>query len=191
MFLQMSINLLFISLKYRNSTLLNAVGISHIYVNVTTAVVFSGIAGALDTLASNAYGKQNYRLIGAYFDKCRFISIVFFVFIMAFHTFFSKTLLKFLKVDDSVMIMVIQYVQIYVLAQLLQVNFQMYSKLFVLIEKSYYNLYLSIGTMTIQAICCGIFVFVCELGIKGGSLSFLIAAIFDSVISTIIAHHLG
>lgn len=190
MFLQMSINLLFISLKYRNATLMNAVGISHIYVNVTTAVVFSGIAGALDTLASNAYGKKNFRLIGAYFDRCRFISIAFFMLILAFHTIFSKTLLGYLKVDDSVMGMVIRYVQIYVFAQLFQVNFQMYAKLFVLIEKSYYNLYLSVGAMGVHTICCSFFIFVCNFGIIGGAMSFLITAIFESTVATVIAHHL-
>ena len=38
--------------------MINAIDISSLYVNITTGVVISGITGALETLASNAYGEK-------------------------------------------------------------------------------------------------------------------------------------
>lgn len=189
-FLQLSINLFFISITYHDAILLNAVGISHIYANVTTSAVFFGISGALDTLASNAYGRKNFRLIGVYFDRCRYISICFFVFIVFFHFFFARNILNLLQVEDSVMNMMIPYIVIFVLAQLFQVPFNINSKLFVLIEKSYINLYLSIVALALHTLLCGFLIYICDLGIKGGSLAFVSTALFNSVSSTYVAHRL-
>lgn len=188
--LQLSINLFFISITYHEGIMLNAVGISHIYANITTSVIFFGISGALDTLASNAYGKKNFRLIGVYFDRCRYISICFFLFIVPFHLIFARSILKLLQVEDSVMDMMIPYILIFVFAQLFQVNFQINSKLFVLIEKSYINLYLSVFALIFHTVFCGFFVYILNLGIKGGSLTFVTTALFNTLASTYVAHRL-
>ena len=50
-----SINLFFISRTYKDSDMINAIGIANLYVNITTGVIINGISCALDTLASNAY----------------------------------------------------------------------------------------------------------------------------------------
>ena len=43
-----SINLFFISRTYKDPDMINAIGISSLYVNITTGVVISGITGALE-----------------------------------------------------------------------------------------------------------------------------------------------
>ena len=72
-----SINLYFISRTYKDPDMINAIGMANLYINVTTVIIIIGITGALDTLASNAYGAKNYKLMGIYFHRCRYIGILF------------------------------------------------------------------------------------------------------------------
>ena len=50
-----SINLFFISRTYKDPDMINAIGISNLYINFTTVIILIGIIGAFDTFASNAY----------------------------------------------------------------------------------------------------------------------------------------
>ena len=50
-----SINLYFISRAYKDPDMINAIGISNLYINFTTVIILIGIIGAFDTFASNAY----------------------------------------------------------------------------------------------------------------------------------------
>ena len=85
-----SINLFFISRTYKDPDMINAIGISNLYINVTTVIVIVGIIGALDTLASNAYGANNYKLMGIYFDRCRYIGGLFWGITALFHFFLQE-----------------------------------------------------------------------------------------------------
>ena len=103
--------------------MLNAVGISNLYVNITTGIILSGILGALDTLASNAYGAKNYKLLGIYFDRCRYIAGTFWICVSIFHYFFARNVLHVLKVEERVVELVLEYVSLYVFSYLFSINF--------------------------------------------------------------------
>ena len=137
------INIYFISKTYKDSDMINSIGISNLYINITTGVIINGITGALETLASNAYGAKNYKLMGIYFDRCRYISITFWVIMAIFHYFFARNILGFLKVEERVIELALEYICIEVFALLVDLNFYVNQKHLVLIEKPKINFYIS------------------------------------------------
>ena len=72
-----SINLYLISRTYKDTDIINAIDKANLYINDTTIIIIIIIIGELDTLASNAYRTQNYKLMRIYFDRCRYICIYF------------------------------------------------------------------------------------------------------------------
>ena len=88
------INLYFISKTYKDPDMINAIGISNLYVNISTEIIITAISGALETLASNAYGVKNYKLMGIYFDRCRYVSISYSRYRISFGVSFSPIYLN-------------------------------------------------------------------------------------------------
>ena len=181
-----SINLFFISRTYKDPDMINAIGISNLYINVTTVIVIVGIIGALDTLASNAYGANNYKLMGIYFDRCRYIGGLFWGITALFHFFFARNILVYFKVKEKVIELTLEYLSISVFSVLINLNFLINQKHFTLIDKSKMNFYISIFSLIIQTISGYLLVDILKLGVRGSALSYFFAASFNSLASTII-----
>ena len=186
-----TINLFFISRTYKDPDMINAIGIANLYVNITTEITLTGITGALETLASNAYGTKNYRLMGIYFDRCRYIGISFWVLISIFHFFFARTILGFLKVEERVIELTLEYISISIFSLLINLNFYINERHLILIDKAKINFYISIFSLIIQIITGYLFVVIFKLGVRGSALSFFFAAVFNSCSSTIILHRMN
>ena len=181
-----SINLFFISRTYKDPDMINAIGISNLYINVTTVIVIVGITGALDTIASNAYGAKNYKLMGIYFDRCRYIGSFFWGMTALFHFLFARNILGYFKVKEKVIELTLEYLSISVFSVLINLNFLINQKHFTLIDKSKMNFYISIFSLIIQTITGYLLVVIFKFGVRGSALSYFFAASFNSLISTII-----
>ena len=181
-----SINLFFISRTYKDSDMINAIGIANLYVNITTSVIINGITGALETLASNAYGAKNYKLMGIYFDRCRYISLSFWTIMAIFHFFFPRSILGFLKVDERVIELTLEYISISIISLLVNLNFLINQKHLVLIEKPKINFYISVFSLIIQIITGYLLVVIFKFGVRGSALSYFFSSLFNTVSSTII-----
>ena len=181
-----SINLFFISRTYKDPDMINAIGISNLYINVTTVIIIIGITGALDTLASNSYGAKNYKLMGIYFDRCRYIGSLFWGCIGLFHYFFARNILGLFKVKENVIELTLEYLSISVFSVLINLNFLINQKHFTLIDKSKMNFYISFFSLIIQIITGYLLVVIFKLGVRGSALSYFFAALFNSLTSTII-----
>ena len=186
MFSYGSINLFFISRTYKDSDMINAIGIANLYVNITTGVIINGITCALETLASNAYGAKNYKLMGIYFDRCRYIAMTFWSIMCIIHFFFARTILGYLKVEERVIELTIEYIVISIFSLLININFFINQKHLVLIEKPKINFYISLFSLIIQIITGYLLVVLFKFGVRGSALSYLISSIFNSISSTII-----
>ena len=181
-----SINLYFISRTYKDPDMINAIGMANLYINVTTVIIIIGITGALDTLASNAYGAKNYKLMGIYFDRCRYIGISFWGGIALFHYFFARSILVFFKVKENVIDLTLEFLSISVFSVLINLNFLINQKHFTLIDKSKFNFYISIFSLIIQTMAGYLLVVVFKFGVRGSALSYFFASCFNSTASTII-----
>jgi len=181
-----SINLYFISRTYKDPDMINAIGISNLYINFTTVIILIGITGALDTLASNAYRAQNYKLMGIYFDRCRYIGILFWGRIALFHYFFARSILGLCKIKEKVIELTLEYISIFVFSVLINLNFLINQKYFTLIDKSKMNFYISIFSLIVQIITGYLLIVVFKFGIRGSALSYFFAACFNFLASNII-----
>ena len=181
-----SITLFFISHKYKDAEMLNAIGISILYINISTLIIIYGIIGALDTLASNAYGARNYKLMGIYFDRCRVIGSFTWFIICIFHFLFARKIIHFLKVDEKVINLFMEYISIAVFNCLINIVFEINSKHLILIDKAYILLYISIASLILHLFSCLLLISILNLGIRGASLSIVINSIFNTIISTYI-----
>ena len=166
--------------------MINAIGIANLYLNLTTGIIIGGITGALETLAANAYGNKNYKLMGIYFDRCRYISISYWIIISIFHFFFARTILGFLKVEERVIELTLEYISISVVSYLVEINFLINEKHLILIDKPKINFYISIFSLMIQIITGYILVVLFRFGVRGSALSYFFASLFNCVSSTII-----
>ena len=181
-----SINIYFISKTYKDPEMINAIGISNLYVTITTEVIMTGITGALDTLASNAYGAKNYKLMGIYFDRCRYIGISFWLIMSFFHFFFARSILGYLKVDKRVVELALEYISISIFSLMIELNFSINQRLFTLMDKSKIIFYISFFSLIIQIIAGYLLVILFKFGVRGSALSFFVASLFNTVSSTII-----
>ena len=181
-----SINLFYISRTYKDPDMINAIGIANLYVNITTGVIISGITGALETLASNAYGAKNYKLMGIYFDRCRYIASLFWLIMTVFHFFFAKIILGYLKVEERVIDLTLDYISISIFSLFVNINFYINQKHLILIDKPKINFYITFFSLIIQIITGYLFVILFKFGVRGSALSYFCAAIFNSSSSTII-----
>ena len=181
-----SINLFFISRTYKDSDMINAIGIANLYINITTGIIINGITGALETLASNAYGAKNYKLMGIYFDRCRYIAMSFWSIMAVFHFFFARTILGYLKVEERVIELTLEYISISVFSLFVNIAFFVNQKLLVLIDKPKINFYISFFSLIIQIISGYLLVVLFKLGVRGSALSYLFSSLFNSISSILI-----
>ena len=166
--------------------MINAIGIANLYVNITTGVIIGGITGALETLSSNAYGAKNYKLMGIYFDRCRYIATTFWSIMVVIHFFFARTILGYLKVEERVIELTLEYISISVVSLLVNLNFFINQKHLVLIEKPKINFYISFFSLIIQIVTGYLLVVLFKFGVRGSALSYFFSSLFNSVSSTII-----
>ena len=124
--------------------------------------------------------------MGIYFDRCRYIGILFWGRIALFHYFFARSILEFCKVKETVIELTLEYLSISVFSVLINLNFLINQKLFILINKSKMNFYISIFSLIIQTILGYLLVVVVKFGIRGSALSNFFAVCFNSIASTII-----
>ena len=181
-----SINLFFISRTYKDSDMINAIGIANLYINITTGIIINGITGALETLASNAYGAKNYKLMGIYFDRCRYIAMSFWSIMAVFHFFFARTILGYLKVEERVIELTLEYISISVFSLFVNIAFFVNQKLLVLIDKPKINFYISFFSLIIQIISGYLLVVLFKFGVRGSALSYLFSSLFNSISSILI-----
>jgi MATE family multidrug resistance protein len=124
--------------------------------------------------------------MGIYFDRCRYICIVFWGGVALFHYFFARSILEFCKVKERVIDLTLEFISISVFSALINVNFYINQKHFTLIDKSKMNFYISIFSLIIQTILGYLLVVVFKFGVRGSALSYFFAACFNSLVSTII-----
>jgi len=174
-----SINLYFISMTNKDSEVINAIVISNFYINFTTVIIIIGTTRSLDTLASNAYEAQNYKLMGIYFDRCRYICILFWggiSLLSLFHFCFARKILRLFKVKEKIIELTFEYLSISFFSVLINLNFLINQKLFTFIGKSKMNFYISIFSLNIQTIIGYLLVVIFKFGVRGSALSYFFAA---------------
>lgn len=100
--------------------------------------------------------------------------------------FFARIILDYLKVEERVIELTLEYITISVFSLLVNIPFFVNQKLLVLIEKPKINFYISILSLIIQILSGYLLVVLFKFGVRGSALSYFFSSLFNSVSSTLI-----
>jgi len=96
------INISFISYKYNDVKMIDALGASILYINCTTFIITVGLVVAMDTLCSNALGANKKYLMGIYVNRARVICYTFMVVSILFNKMFVLDIIYLLTNDTQI-----------------------------------------------------------------------------------------
>jgi MATE family multidrug resistance protein len=185
LFLQQTINLIFVGNLINDSSekkdALNAIGITHIYINCGCISIIAGLISGFETLGSNAYGAKNFRLFGLYFQRSQLISYILVTIFLLIHYFFALNLLGSFGVKENVLIYISRYLPICLLFCFLDVQFSLNFRYLNIIDKSHYNLLFLLITLLLHPLWCYIFMVVFDFGVEGAALSLVISQLINVI----------
>lgn len=165
------VNIAFISNKYSDYKLIEALGLTDLYINCSTYVVLFGISGGVEILGSNFYGDKNYYFLGVTVVKAKLIAVSYYVIISIFNCFFAFKIIVFLfHVEEEVIHIMKPYLYLTMLYMFLQCFLNIDFRYLSIIGKSYVNTiilflssclhplinYILINKLDLNLIGCGI-----------------------------------
>jgi MATE family multidrug resistance protein len=186
LFLQQTINLIFVGNLIKDSSekkdAVNAIGITHIYINCGCISIIAGLISGFETLGSNAYGAKNYKLLGLYFQRSQLISYILVTIFLLIHYFFAINLLGLFGVNQNVLIYISRYLPICLFFCFLDVQFSLNFRFLNIIEKSHYNLLFLFITIILHPLWCYILMIVIDYGVEGAALSLVISQFINVIL---------
>mmetsp|Transcript_41709 Transcript_41709/g.43697 ORF Transcript_41709/g.43697 Transcript_41709/m.43697 type:complete len:582 (+) Transcript_41709:3-1748(+) len=187
LFLQQTINLVFISSQYKDQEkdeAIDAIGISHLYVNCTLISIVIGILAGFEILGGNAWGSKNYRLLGVYYHRAFIVGLVLCVIIVTIHYFTAVTVLSLFNLTERTLDFVSQYIKIIIFIAFFDMQFSLNHRYINIIGKSYMNLVILLVALALHPLWCYIFIVKMELKIVGAGISLLISQIINSLLGS-------
>lgn len=178
LFLQQTINLIFISRKFEGKErddITDAIGITHLYINCTVVSVVVGLLSGFEILGGNAYGVKNYYLLGVYYQRAQIISFFFALIIIIIHYFTAVTVLSFFGLTESILGHIDSYIKITMFIGFFEMQFSLNYRYNNIIDKAYVNLIILLGTILLHPLWCYIFIDVMDLKITGAGISILLS----------------
>ena len=101
-FLIETINLSFVGHTDDGEVNLASVGVGNIILNFFSLFLVFGSLGALDTVGSFCYGRQDYNGLNTYTQRMRIIIILCFIFLTLPSCLYSDCILKFCGISDEI-----------------------------------------------------------------------------------------
>jgi Na+-driven multidrug efflux pump len=99
--------------------MINAIGISNLYLNCTLMSIYMGLVSGIETLCANAYATKQYKLMGYYYQRARIVGYFVTIVIVIFHLCTIQYILGLFSLNDQV----ITYSSHYVYSILIYVFF--------------------------------------------------------------------
>ena len=176
------VNIAFISNTYSDYRLIEALGLTDLYINCSTYIVLVGISGGVEILGSNFYGDKNYYFLGVIVLRAKFIALSYYVFITIFNYFFAIRIIVFLfNVEEEVIHMMKPYFYTTMIYMFLQIFLNIDFRYLSIIGKSYINTVILFLTMCLHPIVNYILITKLDLNLLGCGISNL----FIQLISTL------
>jgi MATE family multidrug resistance protein len=184
-YMQQTINLIFIGHTYKENQkdALDAVGVSHLYINCTLLSMVIGLITGFDTLGSNSYGAKKYYLFGLYFHRSILIAFVFSSGLFIFHFFYAIKVLALLGIENSVLVLVNEYIHIMMFWVLPDIIFTVCFRYLNIVGKAHINLSILVISLAIHPLWCYIFINKLGLGLRGAGLSLTMTSIVNFILT--------
>ena len=189
LFLLQTINLTFVGHliedEQKKKDALDAIGISHIYINCSIISIISGLISGLETLGSNAFGAKKYKLLGLYLHRAQIISYGLVTIFLTFHYFFSLKIFVMMGIKDNIIININKYIKIAFLFCLVDVQFSLNFRYLNIIGKSFVNFICLLVSLILHPVWC--YIFMVQLGyiIEGAAVALVISQLINSILGTI------
>lgn len=187
-YLQQVINLIFIGNEFEGEEkkkMIDAIGISNLYTNCFLLSLASGLVSGFETLGSNAYGAQKYKLLGTYFHRSQLISLLFVGISLVIHYFFAMDILSFFHFDSQLTDYIHDYLFIQMLYVLCDAQFSVNFRYLNIIGQSYINL-ASLGiTLALHPLWCYLLINVFKMGVQGAAVALLISQFINAALGSL------
>jgi multidrug resistance protein, MATE family len=182
-YLQQTFNLIFIGHHYSEKVqkdAIDAVGISHLYVNCTLLSIVIGIISGFDTLGSNAYGAKRYYLFGLYFQRSILIGFSITGILFIFHYIFAVRFITWMGIDEDVLVFLRMYIKIMMFFVIFDVQYSINFRYFNIIGKSHVNLIILCASVILHPCWCYLFIKILNLGVRGAAISLILSQMFNA-----------
>ena len=180
-----TVNLGFIGQKYNNEDMINAIGISNLYLNCTLMAIYMGLVSGIETLCANAYATKQYKLMGYYYQRARIVGYFTTIIIVAFHLCTIQYILGLFSLNEQV----IKYSSHYVYSCLTYVFFDVQTacvfRILNVLEKSHINFFILLISLILHPLWNYIFIYVLDYNVVGAGISFVISKLITCVLATI------
>jgi MATE family multidrug resistance protein len=184
MYAQQSINLSFISKTYNNYKMVDAIGLSHLYINCTTFIVTVGLISGLNSLGSNAYSRGNNYIFGLYINRCRIVAYGFLILMTIFNYFFAVRILSLFSIDPEILDHCSKYVYLNMIMLYIEVTFNINLRILSITGKSNTNMITLAITLLLHPLWCYIFINVFDLGVSGAAFAMMLTQLLNSLASS-------
>ena len=180
-----TINLAFIGQKYEDDKMIDAIGITNLYMNCALNSIYTGLISGMETLAANAYGTKRYKLLGYYYHRARIIGYAVTIVLVVIHLFTVSHVLRFFKLDEKV----IEYSIIYIYSSLVYIFFDVQTScvfnMLSVLEKSHISFIILLISLFLHPVWNYIFITVLDYGVAGAGISFTISKFLSFVMATV------
>jgi MATE family multidrug resistance protein len=183
-YVQQSINLSFISKTYNNYKMIDAIGLSHLYINCTTFIVTTGLVSGLVSLGSNAYSRKHNYIFGLYINRCRIVAYGFLVIMTIFNYFFAVKVLSLFSIDPEILSHCNNYIYLNMIMLFIEVTFNINLRILSITGKSNTNMLTLTATILLHPFWCYIFINIYDLGVSGAAFAMMLTQFLNSLFST-------
>lgn len=169
------INIAFLSANYTDYRLIEALGLTDLYLNCTTYIFIVGIASGIEILGANYYGDKNYFYLSITVTKAKLICLVYYILITIFNLVYAMRILIILfNIHDDVISIMRPYFYLNLAYMLLQISLNADFRYLSIIGKSYINTIVLLFTALIHPLINYVLINKMNLSLLGCGISIVI-----------------
>lgn len=186
--IQQSINLIFISHTTKKEDVksaIEAIGISHLYVNCTLLSIGVGLISGFETLGSNSFGMKNYKLLGIYYQRAQIVGFTFTFLAIIVHFFCAVPILRNFISNEVIIFYLDKYIHILLFFVLFDVQYSLNTRYLNVIGKFKINLLVLVITTPLHVLWCFLLIQVAQLGIEGAAVALILSQFLNAMIGSL------
>jgi MATE family multidrug resistance protein len=183
-YLQQTINLIFlarISKPENKEYVIEAIGISHLYINITILSVFIGLLMGFDILGARAHGARDFKLLGLYYHRAMIVALVYNITMVIIHYFTAVRVLSLFSISPNILEYINSYMQTCLFFVIPDVIFSANFRLINILSKSYVNLIILFTTICLHPLWCYLLIVVLDMGVSGAGLCLVISQTLNAL----------
>ncbi|TNV80526.1 hypothetical protein FGO68_gene15533 [Halteria grandinella] len=177
-------NMIFIG-HSNDSAKIAGIGLGNLFINICSQAVILGLNGGISTLASQAYGAKNYRKVGIYLNRGRFIGLAFFI-PQALLMLNCERILLLLGQDSAASAYAQEYTYYMIIAMLAHTQFDATRSYLNAIHKNTFVTMTMTITSVLHIFWCYYLVVYLNMGVKGVGIATMISYSQNCTVITII-----